>query len=221
MQWFEQVRTVQWGQAGGVALGAYLVGCFTTGYYLVRWWSGRDLRQLGSGTVGARNAGRALGSQGLILTMLGDAAKGALAVAVTQYFTRDDRLAGLALVAVVIGHIWPAQLRFHGGKGVAASLGGLAMYDFRLALAVALIFALTYALVRKTVMSGLIAFACLPLIAVYLQSAMNGPGSDAPHLICVSLVAVLIVVAHRKNVVEGLSSFVERSNIRKHHPPEL
>ena len=220
MQWFEQGQAVQWAEAGGVALGAYLLGCFTTGYYLVRWWSGRDLRQLGSGTVGARNAGRTLGWQGFLLTMLGDAAKGAVAVAGTQYFTHDDRLAGLALVSVVIGHIWPAQLHFHGGKGIATSLGGLGMYEFRLALAVAFCFVLMYALVRKTVMSGLFAFTCLPLIALYLQTVSDGLGSDAAQLICVSFITVLIVVAHRKNGVEGLSNFLERSSVRKHHPPE-
>jgi glycerol-3-phosphate acyltransferase PlsY len=168
MHWVEQMQSVRWDQAGGTALGAYVLGCFTTGYYLVRWRTGPDLRELGSGNVGARNAGRALGWAGFLLTMVGDVVKGMLAVAAVQYLTRDQRLVGLAMVSVVAGHIWPVQLRFHGGKGIATSLGGLVVYDFRLALAVALSFAVLCPLVRRTMLAGLLAFACLPFVSVYL-----------------------------------------------------
>src|SRR5882724_3203373 len=100
-----------------VAIGSYLLGCFTAGYYLVRWRIGQDIRELGSGNVGARNVGRILGVPGFLGTLLIDFAKGALAVWMTAHFTTRDNLAGLALVSVTVGHIWPIHLRFHGGKG--------------------------------------------------------------------------------------------------------
>ena len=62
-------------------LVSYLIGCFTAGYYWMRWRTGQDIRRMGSGSVGARNVGRALGASGFTATFLLDAAKGALAVA--------------------------------------------------------------------------------------------------------------------------------------------
>lgn len=61
-------------------LASYALGCLATGYYWVRWQTGQDIRRLGSGGVGARNVGRVLGPWGFTITLLGDAAKGALAV---------------------------------------------------------------------------------------------------------------------------------------------
>ena len=73
----EQLRSANWSQASCIALAAYLLGCFTPGYYLVRLRLGQDLRDLGSGSVGARNVGRLLGWRGFLLTVLGDFGKGA------------------------------------------------------------------------------------------------------------------------------------------------
>src|SRR5512135_2701540 len=139
MPWMDQLRSANWGQASGIAVAAYLLGCITTGYYLVRLRLRQDLRDLGSGSVGARNVGRLLGRPGFLLTVLGDFGKGALAVWAARHFTTDDRLVALAMLAVVAGHVWPVQLCFRGGKGMATALGALLVYDWQLALACALI----------------------------------------------------------------------------------
>src|SRR5262249_22050721 len=125
MPWMEHFQSANWNQASWIALGAYALGCFTTGYYLVKLRTGQDVRELGSGTVGAKNVGRVLGWPGFVLTVLGDFAKGAFAVWAVKYFTTDDHMLMLAILAVVAGHVWPVQLLFRGGKGVATSLGGL------------------------------------------------------------------------------------------------
>jgi len=151
MPWLEQLRTANWNLAGWLVLGAYVLGCFASGYYLVRWRAGQDLRELGSGSVGARNAGRILGVPGFLLTLIGDFAKGALTVWAAQHLTQDERLVALAMVAVVVGHIWPVQLRFRGGKGIATSLGALLVYDYHLALAFVICFAAFFLLVRSAV----------------------------------------------------------------------
>ena len=80
----------------GVASGSYVLGCYSTGYYLVRKRTGQDIRELGSGSTGARNAGRALGRSGFLLTMAGDLAKGGLAVWLALALTGNDRVALLA-----------------------------------------------------------------------------------------------------------------------------
>lgn len=221
MSWIEQMRTVDWGQAGGIAVAAYFLGCFATGYYLVRWRTGGDIRELGSGNAGARNAGRALGRSAFFLTLLGDLAKGALAVSAAQFFTQDARLAGVALVSVVAGHIWPVQLRFRGGKGIATSLGGLLLYDLHVALALALVFGILYGLARRVVLAGVFAFACLPFLSIYFGQPPARLAYDGPKVAFVSLLSGLVVLAHRRNLAQELSHWLERHSLPKNHPPEL
>jgi glycerol-3-phosphate acyltransferase PlsY len=114
--------------SASAVLASYLLGGFCAAYYLVRVARSSDIRSLGSGNAGARNAGRILGAPGFVLTLLLDAAKGALAVLATARLAPGIWPATLALLAVVAGHIWPAQLGFRGGKGLATLLGGLAAW---------------------------------------------------------------------------------------------
>jgi glycerol-3-phosphate acyltransferase PlsY len=215
MPWIEQLQSANWREGSCIFLGAYVLGCFTTGYYLVRWRTGQDIRELGSGNAGARNVGRMMGWIGLLVTLLGDSAKGALAVWATWRFTNDDHLAALAMLAVVAGHVWPAQLRFRGGKGVATFLGALLVFDYRLAAAFLLLFAVAIVVLRKWVLAGLVAFAALPLASMYLEQ-------EPARVVMTSLLAGLVLIAHRKNLLEELWHFVERPNIHaKHHRPEL
>lgn len=210
MPWIEQFEAANWGKASVIALAAYLVGCLTTGYYLVRAWTGQDLRELGSGNVGARNAGRLLGWPAFLATLLGDFAKGALAVWAVRHWTTDDRLPALAMLAVVAGHLWPVQLRFRGGKGIATSLGALLIYDRHLAAGFAILFACAFPFWRKAVLPGLLAFACLPLVSTYL-------GHDPAKAVEVSILAGLVLVAHRKNLIQEFHHFLERRNVQPKH----
>jgi glycerol-3-phosphate acyltransferase PlsY len=187
----------------GVAAGCYLLGCFSTGYYLVRERTGRDIRELGSGSTGARNAGRLLGRSGFVLTMLGDFAKGALAVGGALALTGSERVELLAWVAVVAGHVWPVQLGFRGGKGVSTSLMGLLILDWRLALIYCLVFGAVFAVGRRSVAASLAAFAALP-------AAAFGLGADPVEICVISVVAGMIILAHHRNVVEGIAEFWSR-----------
>src|SRR6266850_5250974 len=121
-------------------LACYCLGCFTAGYYWVRWRTGHDIRQQGSGSAGARNVGRTLGPSGFIVTFLLDVGKGALAASLALHFGLSPSAVVAALVAVVVGHNWPMQLRFHGGKGIAVSLGALLAYDPFIVLCLVLVF---------------------------------------------------------------------------------
>ncbi len=207
MAWFDQIQPTNWNQASMIAVGAYVLGCLTTGYYYVRFRTEQDIRELGSGSVGARNVRRVLGWRAFWATLLGDFGKGALAVWVAQHVTTDYRLVAVALVAVVVGHVWPAQLRFQGGKGIATSLGGLLVYDYRLALVFAVLFAGAFATLRKTVLPGLFAFACLPLASMYMYW-----GPDPARVVTTSLLAGLILWTHRRNLGDELSHFLDQRN---------
>jgi glycerol-3-phosphate acyltransferase PlsY len=221
MVWLEQLQSTDWVEGVRIGLSAYLIGCCTTGYYLVRWRTGQDIREFGSGSVGARNVGRVLGMPGFVLTVLGDFTKGTLAVWAAQHLSAHQKLVALAMLAVVAGHIWPAQLHWRGGKGMATSLGALCLFDFHLALAFALLFAIGLALVRKTIGPGLFAFACLPFVSAYLSYNPAGHAFHSPEVLSVSILASLVLIAHRKNVTEELLHFLERRNLRpKQTPPE-
>jgi glycerol-3-phosphate acyltransferase PlsY len=203
MLWIDNLRSADWNQAVSLCLGAYLLGCFTAGYYLVRARTGQDIRELGSGSVGARNAGRVLGKTGFFLTLLFDFGKGAVVVWAAQHFTGNGRLVALTMLAVVAGHIWPAQLRFRGGKGMATSLGALAVYDPQLALTFAVLFVCLFLALWKTVLPGLFSLAFLPLASLLLEQ-------PAAKVVVLSVLAGMVFVAHRKNVHEEVSQFVTR-----------
>jgi glycerol-3-phosphate acyltransferase PlsY len=212
MPWIGQLQSLRWSEALTVALGAYSLGCFCTGYYLLRWRTGQDVRQLGSGSVGARNIGRILGRSGFLLTLLGDLAKGSLAVWVALHFAREDWLVALAMLAAVAGHIWPAQLRFRGGKGIATSLGALLVYDHHLAAAYAILFLAGFLMLRRTVLPGLFAFLCLPLVSTFL-------GQPPLKAVEISVLAGLVLIAHRRNLVQELSHLVEHRQAHADQPP--
>ncbi len=209
MDWIEQLHGANWNQAAGVWAGGYLLGCLTIGYYLVKFQTGRDVREIGSGSVGAKNVARILGKGGYFLAALGDVGKGALAVWVTRHFTASDSLAALALLAAVTGHVWPAQLQFRGGKGVATTLGGLLIYDYRLALVFAVIFLCAFAVLRKTVLPGLFGIACVPFVGAFFKHSAAG-------ITLLSALAALVLFAHRKNLLEEITQLFEHHRVQIH-----
>lgn len=218
----EHLQPAQWSGFGRIGLTAYLLGCFTSGYYLVRYRTGRDIRAMGSGSVGARNVGRVLGWQGFLLTVLGDFAKGAIAVWAVRRFGHDDALAAFAMLAVVVGHIWPFQLRGHGGKGMATALGALCVYDFHLAVAFLIAFLTAFLFIRKTLVPGLLAFSCLPLVAAFLGGEAFAQGYDPTKVSAVWLLATIVLIAHRKNILDEITRFVDQHKLRvRNDPPRL
>lgn len=209
MTWVDYLRSANWNLASCIGFFAYLLGCFATGYYLVRSRLGEDIRHLGSGNVGARNVGRYLGKSGFLVTLLGDFGKGGLAVWAARHFTTDERIVAVAMVMVVAGHIWPAQLRFQGGKGMATSLGALLVYDPKLALIYCALFLGAFALQGRTVLPGLFALLCLPLAGLFI-------GQDHIQMFLITIMSGLVLFAHRRNITDEISHLIER----RHAPAE-
>lgn len=107
-------------------LASYVLGCLNAAYYWVRLVHGADLRLKGSGNAGARNAGRVYGWCDFVIVFALDALKAVLAVCAGLWLAGPaSPLAGLCALAVVIGHVWPLQLRGRGGKGLASAIGAL------------------------------------------------------------------------------------------------
>jgi glycerol-3-phosphate acyltransferase PlsY len=176
-----------------VIIVSYLLGCFATGYYLVRLRTGEDIRSHGSGAVGARNVGRELGAPGFVLTFLVDFTKGALAVWAATYFGLSPWGVMLSMHAVVIGHIWPAQLGFRGGKGIATGLGAILAFDSRLAVILILLFGFLWVLVRDLTLRGLVAISMAPFVAAIMAKSHRDVAG-------ITLLVILILMAHRTNI---------------------
>lgn len=185
---------------GGEWLGifsSYLLGCFAAGYYLVRWKTGEDLRHLGSGNVGARNVGRVLGKWGFVLTFLADFMKGAIVVGTAKAAGFQPLAVLCAMLAVVIGHNWPAQLRFHGGKGVAASSGALAVYDPACGLIIVALCLVAFSFWRRFTLSGLLAFAAAPFVMMLFDR-------EPMALAGIFGLTTLVLITHWREVFEEI-----------------
>ncbi len=176
----------------GIA-AAYALGCLTTGYYLVRWRTGQDIHGLGSGNVGARNVGRMLGPGGFALTFVGALAKGLVSVLMAKALGFRLPATILVMIAVVVGHNWPVQLGFRGGKGIATSAGAILAFDPLILLGMVLVFLVLYAWWRKFTLSGLLAFVLLPLLALVCRP-------EPISVIGLTLLAGLVLAAHHHNL---------------------
>lgn len=171
---------------------AYLVGSIPFGLILTRLAGLGDVRQIGSGNIGATNVLRT-GRKGLAAaTLLLDTGKGALAVAVVRGF--GDEFAAIAALAAVLGHLFPVWLRFKGGKGVATTAGVLLAYNPPVALATIATWLVVALLFRYSSLAALTAAVLAPLWA-----CLFGPHATLP-IAVVGVIALLVVVRHAGNI---------------------
>ncbi|MBN2163528.1 MAG: glycerol-3-phosphate acyltransferase [Pontiellaceae bacterium] len=174
-------------------VSAYLLGGICSGYYLVRIKCRQDIREQGSGGVGARNVGRILGRSGFIITLLGDSLKGVAAVSLARWFVVSETALALVLFAVIAGHIWPAVLGFRGGRGIATAIGGLLTFDPLLALLLAGLTGVMMIFRRGFILSGLAAFLLLPCAALVL-------GATVERFVILCASSLIILFAHRERI---------------------
>lgn len=171
---------------------AYFVGSIPFAFLLSRH-RGIDLRQVGSGNVGASNVLRTIGVRSAVLAMCLDAIKGALAVLVAQRLATGPAAPVAAGLASIIGHIYPVWLRFRGGKGVATAAGAFAVLT-PLALAVAsLVFVLAVWVTR---------YISVGSITAAITLAVAASASEVPGVVSVgaAMAAIIIVQRHRDNL---------------------
>jgi len=178
-----------------VLLMAYLLGAIPFGFLLVKWKTGRDVRSMGSGNIGATNVLRATGRWLGIVTLLLDIGKGYLAVWLAALLTGGDPLwISTAALAVMAGHAFPAFLKFKGGKAVASFVGA-SLYLAPLAVAVALlIFFVAVARTRFISLGSMVGAVSFPL-AAWLIAHPPWPVQSAA-----ILAAAFIVWRHKENI---------------------
>ena len=185
-----------------VLLSSYLVGGIPFSYLAGKFTKGIDLRQHGSGNLGASNTYRILGGRIAIVVLILDIAKGFLPVFLARAYDvpGQEPLHELAAaVGAILGHLFSPYLRFSGGKGIATSAGAfmaLAPWAFACALTV---FALVFAARKIVSLASLAAAVTLP-IGVYLVARAGLEPSAATVLWGSVLVMLVVIVKHRGNI---------------------
>jgi glycerol-3-phosphate acyltransferase PlsY len=186
-------------------LVAYALGTIPFGIIFGRIFGARDVRKAGSGNIGATNVARVAGPIPGILTLLADAAKGALAVWVAAYFTQSaSEWMMLAGLAALLGHCFPVWLGFKGGKGVATALGVFAMLSPLAALSALIFFAVVVAVWRFVSLGSVAAAAAMPLLIYFLWAPGHAP--PLPVIFGTLFASALVIYKHDANLqrlVEG------------------
>jgi glycerol-3-phosphate acyltransferase PlsY len=182
-----------------LVLAGYLLGSIPFGLIFAKILGGKDVREHGSGNIGATNVSRVVGPLAGILTLLLDVAKGAAAVWLAARFSDHAAIAmTLAGVAALLGHCFPVWLKFKGGKGVATALGVYLALCPSAALAALVLFILVVAFWRYVSLGSLAAAASMPLLIYFLWA----PGHAPPLVLSLGTLfaAVLIFYKHDANL---------------------
>ncbi|HEY7387560.1 MAG TPA: glycerol-3-phosphate 1-O-acyltransferase PlsY [Bryobacteraceae bacterium] len=176
-------------------LAAYVLGSIPFGFLLVKWRSGADIRDAGSGNTGATNVLRTAGPVAGIATLILDIAKGYLAVWIAGRVSSESPFwMGLAVVAVMLGHTFPLFLGFRGGKAVACFLGAFLRLAPLSTLAIIVVFVGVVAWSRHISLGSIIAAGTLPLALWLIDKA------PVDVLLASIAAAFIIINRHRANI---------------------
>ena len=189
-----------------LVLAAYLLGSVPTAYLIARWRRGIDIRQYGSGNVGASNVSAVVSKRWSIPVTVFDIGKGALAVWVAQQLGMGAAEQVTVGIFAIIGHNWPIFLGFQGGRGMFTTLGVITMLSWKLGL---IVLAMSYVLapLRQLSLGVFLALVSLPLFSWFLGQPL---GIEAKLPITLGL-AVLTLIALLKRLLAprtGLSESV-------------
>ena len=171
-------------------VAGYLLGSIPFGLLLTRLAGKGDIRDIGSGNIGATNVLRTGSKRLAAATLVLDAVKGAAAVLIARQLWPDA--VNFAAVGALVGHLYPVWLRFHGGKGVATLLGIVAPLFWQAALVYVIVWLGLLAIFRISSLAGMSAAASAPVTALIL-----GRMDLVPMLLGF---AVLVIWKHRENI---------------------
>ena len=184
-------------------VAVYLIGSIPVGYLVARAAGGFDIRGKGSGTIGATNVLRTLGPVPAVLTLLGDVAKGYVAVRAAEVMGPEPVWGAAGALIAVVGNCWPVFLRFKGGKGVATGLGAFLALTPRailLAMAVWIVLAAAFRYVSLASILGCVGLA----IGAWLF------GYTPTYVVAAACAAAVILWRHHDNVKRLLSGTERR-----------
>ena len=197
---------LNWTYVAIAIVGGYLIGSIPFGLIFTRMAGAGDVRKVGSGNIGATNVLRTGSRWAALATLIGDAGKGLIAVTLARHYG-GEALAFIAGVATFLGHIFPVWIGFHGGKGVATSLGIILALYWPVALITLVIWIAVFLATRLSSLSALVAAALTPIVMLLFHR---------PTFAALTLVlAVIIFITHRDNIRRLLTGTESRIGIPK------
>ncbi len=197
---------------------AYLLGSIPTALIISRKYFGIDIRDYGSGNMGATNTFRVLGSRYGTIVMVFDILKGIAAVSLyiflphymSNELDRTNFMIGLGLAAV-LGHVFPVFANFKGGKGVATLFGMILAVQPVIAISCVGVFLLVLYLTRYVSLSSILAALMLPVSVLWIWNE-----HEVMYRIFALLVAFMVIITHQKNIGRILRGVESRIPILKH-----
>jgi glycerol-3-phosphate acyltransferase PlsY len=189
-------------------IASYFIGAIPTGVVLAKALSGKDIRQEGSGNIGATNVTRVLGKKLGALTLAGDLLKGFLPVCVGTYLVSSLSVVCLMGLAAFLGHLFPVYLKFKGGKGVATALGVFLYLSPIVILMEIIVFVFVVGIWKYVSLGSLIAATSMPLLLLII-------GSPKPVVLLSMAFALLIFTKHKANIQRLLSRTENKFGTKK------
>ncbi len=180
----------------GLILFSYLMGAVPWGWILTRLFTSVDIRQEGSGNIGATNVRRIAGAKLGALTLFADMMKGVIPVYIAglSHFGPRPSLMIIAALSAFLGHLYPVFLRWKGGKGVAVTAGSFLLISPASFLGLTALFFLIVKLSRRVSMGSMGASLGLPLFTWYATGSSTIAGGSV-------FITAMILVRHRENIV--------------------
>jgi acyl-phosphate glycerol 3-phosphate acyltransferase len=180
-----------------VGASSYLIGSIPTGYIIVKFFTGQDIRTIGSGSTGATNVKRVMGKKWFFIVMLLDALKGALPVVLTALFATALAHLGvlpvLAAVCAILGHSKSVFLNFTGGKSVASGVGTLMALNWQAGLIIAAVWGIVTWVSKYVSLGSIVALALSPLIMWFLNAPIA-------YIVYALIAAIYVIYLHRENI---------------------
>ncbi len=177
-----------------ILIAIYLIAAIPTGVVIARLMGGEDVRQKGSGNIGATNVYRVAGKLAGVLTLVGDTLKGFLPLlAFKTWLEPTPTQLGIASAIAILGHCYPVYLKFKGGKGVATALGIFLVLSPKAVFFALIVFILTVAITRYISLGSVLAALSAPLVILLLNH-------QQPIFLATLFIAALVTWRHNSNI---------------------
>jgi glycerol-3-phosphate acyltransferase PlsY len=197
-----------------VAVAGYLLGSIPFGVLLTRAAGAGDVRNIGSGNIGATNVLRTGRKDLALATLVLDAGKGAVALLLARWWIGGDLAPAIAGGAAFLGHLFPVWLGFKGGKGVATFFGLLLAAHWPLGLMAAAVWLIVAFALKYSSLAALIAATAAPALALIPLPALGLP-VGAPIVLLTLFTGLLIWIRHHENVARLLKGAEPRIGAKK------
>jgi glycerol-3-phosphate acyltransferase PlsY len=188
-------------------IGGYLAGSVPTGVILAKLFATKDIRQEGSGNIGATNVYRVLGARLGVLTLVGDVLKGVIPVLLSRIWLGEDQWIAAVALSTFLGHLYPLFLKFRGGKGVATALGIFIVIAPLAVACAAGIFVVVAVIWRYVSLASLVASGLMPFFL--------GFTGGSPFYVGLGLVVGCLIFYRHKDNIKRLREGVEKKISKK------